>query len=236
MIEKWVKLSTDLEAATQTEVQRRYFPLLSSWPSNIVLHIFVDASTKAYGTVAYVTSISHTSMVMSKSRVAPLKKLTLPQLELMAAVTGARLASYLSNHLKVTKTVFWSDSQIVIYWLSSQKELKCFIQNRVKEIHQATNNATWNYCPTSDNPVNPADLLTRGISADDLSKSNLWTHGPPWLTNHDHWPEWKPNNVLRQSSFDKDQDTSEVTAEITDTSTNNNNLLKTNIAAIAELH
>jgi hypothetical protein len=101
---------------------------------------------------------------MSKSRVAPLKKLTLPQLELMAAVTGARLASYLSNHLKVTKIVVWSDSQIVIYWLSSQKELKCFIQNRVKEIHQATNNATWNYCPTSGNP---ADLLPRGISADD---------------------------------------------------------------------
>ena len=155
---------------------------------------------------------------MSKSRVAPLKKLTLPQLELMAAVTGARLASYLSNHLKVIKIVFWFDSQIVIYWFSSQKELKCFIQNRgVKEIHQATNNVIWNYCPTSDNP---ADLLTRGITADDLCKSNLWTHGPPWLTNHDHWPEWKPNNVLLQSSLDKDQETSEVTAEVTDTSTN----------------
>ena len=48
----------------------------------------------------------------------------------------------------------------------------------------------------------------------------MWTHGPPWLTNHDHWPEWKPNNVLLQSSFDKDQETSEVTAEVTDTSTN----------------
>ena len=113
--------------------------------------------------------------------------------------------------------MFWSDSQIVIYWLSFQKELKCFIQNRVKEIHQATNNTTWNYCPTSDNPV---DLLTRGISADDLSKSNLWTRGPTWLTNHDHWPEWKRNNVLLQSSLEKDQETSEVTAKITDPSTN----------------
>jgi hypothetical protein len=75
--------------------------------------------------ITNVTSSSHSYMVMSKSRVAPLKKLTLPQLELMAAVTGARLASYLSNHLKVIKIVFWSDSQIVIYWLSSQKELKC---------------------------------------------------------------------------------------------------------------
>ena len=48
----------------------------------------------------------------------------------------------------------------------------------------------------------------------------MWTHGPPWLTNHDHWPEWKPNNVLLQSSLDKNQETSEVTAEVTDTSTN----------------
>jgi hypothetical protein len=72
LIEKWVKLSTELEAATQTEVQRRYFSL-SSWPSNVALHIFVYASTKAYGTVAYVTSNSHNSMVMSKSRVAPKK-------------------------------------------------------------------------------------------------------------------------------------------------------------------
>ncbi|XP_028394462.1 uncharacterized protein LOC114518655 [Dendronephthya gigantea] len=146
-------------------------------------------------------------MVMSKSRVAPLKKLTLPQLELMAAVTGARLASYLSCHLKLTETVFWSDSQIVLHWLFSQKELKSFIKNRVKEIHQLTNNATWNYCPTSDNP---ADLLTRGISADSLSKSTLWDNGPHWLTNHANWPEWKPNMVLLQSSLNKDQDTNEA--------------------------
>ncbi len=205
LIAKWFELSADLETATQTEVQRRYFPLTPSWPSNAVMHIFVDASTKAYGTVAYVTS--DCSMVMSKSRVAPLKKLTLPQLELMAAVTGARLASYLSNHLKVIKTVFWSDSQIVIHWLSSQKELKCFVQNRVKEIHQLTNNATWNYCPTTDNP---ADLLTRGISADNLSKSTLWTTGPPWITNPDNWPAWNPSNAFLQSSLDEDQDASEV--------------------------
>ncbi len=114
---------------------------------------------------------------------------------------------HLSNHLKVIKTVFWSDSQIVIHWLSSQKELKCFVQNRVKEIHQLTNNATWNYCPTTDNP---ADLLTRGISADNLSKSTLWTTGPPWITNPDNWPAWNPSNAFLQSSLDEDQDASEV--------------------------
>ena len=119
-------------------------------------------------------------MAMSKSRVAPLKKLTLPQLELMAAVVGARLASYLRNQLKITRTVYWSDSQIVIHWLCSTKELKQFVKNRVIEIRKSTSNAIWNYCPSSDNP---ADLLTRGVRTDALIASEQWNNGPTWLTN-----------------------------------------------------
>ncbi|XP_028407550.1 uncharacterized protein LOC114530168 [Dendronephthya gigantea] len=85
MQNKWIGLSKNLESATRIQIQRKYFPLLPVWPSNVTLHIFVDASFKAYGTVAYLASGPHSTMVMSKTRVAPLKKLTLPQLELMAA-------------------------------------------------------------------------------------------------------------------------------------------------------
>ena len=141
---------------------------------------------------------------MSKSRVAPLKKLTLPQLELMAAVVGARLASYLRNQLKITRTVYWSDSQIVIHWLSSTKELKQFVKNRVIEIRKSTSNATWNYCPSSDNP---ADLLTRGVRTDALSASELWNNGPTWLTNQDSWPNWNPRTVLLQTLVPEDPQT-----------------------------
>jgi ribonuclease HI len=59
---------------------------------------------------------------MAKSRVAPLKKLTFPQLELMAAVLGARLSSYLQAHLQASDVYLWSDSQIVLHLLSSKKE------------------------------------------------------------------------------------------------------------------
>ena len=90
---KWLALSNDLDTATQTQIPRRYFLSSSTWPSNTTLYIFVDASVKAYGAVAYVANGTETSMVMTKTRVAPLKKLTLPQLELMAAVIKIILLS-----------------------------------------------------------------------------------------------------------------------------------------------
>ena len=151
------------------------FHITSEWPKDAELHIFVDASTKAYGAVAYVKSseADQASFVMAKSRVAPLKKLTLPQLELTAALIGARLGSYLRGKLHVTKTILWTDSQIVIHWLRSLKQLKPYVANRVTEIKTLTR--VWRYCPTSDNP---ADLLTRGISANQLKTAEIWSHGP----------------------------------------------------------
>ena len=139
--EKWLTLSKDLNTATKTEVSRRYFPSSSTWSTNNALHVFVDASVKAYGAVAYVTNGSETSLVMAKARVAPLKKLTLPQLELMAAVLRARLSSYLQTHLEVSTIYLWSNSQIVFHWLSSKKELKRLVLNRVTEIQSTTKNA-----------------------------------------------------------------------------------------------
>ena len=60
-----------------------------------------------------------------------------------------------------------------------------------------TNNASWRYCPSSDNP---ADLLTRGIQAQTLASFQLWKNGPAWLTQETNWPRWEPNSVLLQVS------------------------------------
>lgn len=130
---------------------------------------------------------------MAKSRVAPLKKRTLPQLELMATVVGARLASYLQSILNVSKSFFWSDSQIVLYWLSTSKPLKRFVHNRVKEVKELTSNSSWNYCPTTDNP---ADLLTRGMKTVQLTSSTLWAQGPSWLPDTAGWPTWNPTSTV----------------------------------------
>ncbi|CAG2185026.1 unnamed protein product [Mytilus edulis] len=151
------------------------------------LHVFVDASMKAYGAVAYMyLSKGHSAaLVMAKTRVAPVKKLTLPQLELMAAVIGARLTQHLKSTLECTDVTLWSDSQIVLQWLNTSKPLKRFVSNRIKEINELTEECKWKYCPTN---CNPADLLTRGITAKQFMESVLWKTGPTCLIqNEKHW-------------------------------------------------
>ncbi|CAG2243196.1 unnamed protein product [Mytilus edulis] len=129
----WTDLTKDLEKAIQFTIPRYYFSKPST-STELVLHVFTDASPKAYGAAAYLSNENETTLVMAKTRVAPVKCLTLPQLELMAAIIGARLAAHLHSTLNYPKIVFWSDSSIVLHWLTSTKTLKRFIANRVKEI------------------------------------------------------------------------------------------------------
>ena len=171
---QWHEVARNIEAAATTTLPRCFFPSSEMQSTTPYLHVFADASPKAYGAVSYITSGNQCSLVMAKSRVAPLKKLTLPQLELMAALTGARLASFVSQALKSRypnlKVKLWSDGEIVLHCLSSSKPLKQFVANRTKEIKGMFPIPYWNHCPTADNP---ADFLTRGISAEQLQNSSL---------------------------------------------------------------
>ena len=160
-------------------IPRQYFTSLQFFAQD--LHVFADASTKAYGAVAYFKQDNYTSLIMSKTRVSPLKVISLPRLELMAAVLASRLAKFILSSVKCPCNVYlWSDSQIVLYWINSCKKLKPFVNTRVSEITNAFPATVWHYCPTSDNP---ADLLTRGITFQQLALSTTWKHGPTWLTS-----------------------------------------------------
>ena len=108
----WTDLATDLNTVTSMRFARKF---LESGNDNLMLHIFVDASTRSYGAAAYICNNDQSRLVMAKNRVAPLKSLTLPQLELMAAVIGARLANHVRESLPSTEITFWSDSQIVVW-------------------------------------------------------------------------------------------------------------------------
>ncbi|GFR20820.1 uncharacterized protein TNCT_97481 [Trichonephila clavata] len=150
------------------------------------IHTFSDASIKAYGVVSYVRLKTSNKisvyLLASKSRVAPLKSLTLPRLELMGALLPARLAKEVSRVLngKVSTThYFWTYSTIALSWIQgSSSRWKVFVANRAKEIRSLTDKDSWHHCPGKDNP---SDLLTRDISADSLMNCDKWWNGQSFL-------------------------------------------------------
>ncbi|CAB3242550.1 unnamed protein product [Arctia plantaginis] len=167
------------------------------------LHIFTDASERAYGACIYVRSVnvqgsSRVHLLVSKNRVAPIKPTTIPKLELCGALLGARLCTEVLKALTlpINTCRFWCDSTIVLSWLSmSPNLLKPFVRNRVDEIQESTAGYTWNYVPSRDNP---ADLVSRGLQADLISECSLWWSGPHFLSKDEkYWPK-KPNESMKQ--------------------------------------
>ena len=191
--EEWLSIATDIQDAIDTSSIT--FPTHNPTRQTIKLHVFADASPRAYGAVAFICADNNVSFVMAKSRVAPLKQLSLPRLELMAALNATRLSKFIRDALQLLNITpyLWTDSQIVLHWLQSNKNLNTFVHHRVSEIHQLTKEATCNFCPTSDNP---ADLLTQGITSSQLKLSALWNHGPHWLTSISNWPTWQVTPAL----------------------------------------
>ncbi|GFR11977.1 uncharacterized protein TNCT_461911 [Trichonephila clavata] len=130
-------------------------------------------------------------------RVAPLKKLTLPRLELLAAVIAARLLCVVQPHFPSAKIYLWTDSLIVLHWIKSSKRWKQFVNNRVQEIKQKTSPANWYHCPGNQNP---ADKITRGCSVKQLSQDNSWKFGPPWLSDFkSSWPMQENSSICCDS-------------------------------------
>jgi ribonuclease HI len=185
LVTEWNEICTDMDKTRSTAIKPWYLST-DKQSTEYELHVFADASMKAYGAVAYLKCENETSFIISKSRVKPLKDITLPRLELLAAVIATQLAQLVNkslNQLNIKKITLWSDSQIVLHWINSQKKLPQFVQNRVTTIKNGPF-TDMKYCPTEDNP---ADQLTRGLTYTEFSQSSLWSNGPTWLQNSD-WP------------------------------------------------
>ena len=117
---RWIKIIQEIREAKELVIPRRYFTAIQFAVQD--LHVFANASTKAYGAVAYFSQDTYASLVMSKTRVAPLKTISLPRLELMAAVLATTLATFILSSIKCQCNVhLWSHSQIVLYWINIHK-------------------------------------------------------------------------------------------------------------------
>ncbi|XP_071640891.1 uncharacterized protein [Temnothorax longispinosus] len=184
------KLKEQLSVLKQVRVPRCV--KLATDPQLIQIHGFCDVSQKAYGACIYLRTKLGTSyrteLLCSKSRVAPLKAISLARLELQAAPLLAELMDKVSTSIDITqfKKFFWSDATITLYWITSlSRRWEVFVANRVSKIQRLTKIEDWRHVPSTDNP---ADILSRGIHPHELVEASLWWHGPTFLQYEDRWP------------------------------------------------
>lgn len=180
-VKVWLAIEKELSTVSQFA-----FPRWINFDSNqpVYLHVFTDASKSVIGSVAYLTQGTRCILLSSKSKLSPhgKKTLTIPQLELSAMLLGSQLGA---NLLEIVKKDFstvhvrlWTDSEISLHWLLSRRTLKSFIQNKVEAINRLFDSSFWGHTPSAENP---ADLVTRGCTAQSLLHSSLWFEGPSWI-------------------------------------------------------
>ncbi|XP_038119755.1 uncharacterized protein LOC119769945 [Culex quinquefasciatus] len=191
---EWFEIRESLTALSDIRVPRCVLV-----PNTVMheLHGFADASTVAYGANVYLRCIrgkgsAEANLLCAKSRVAPLKKLSVPNLELCAALLLAWLVVKVIETLDLELSVIelYSDSQIVLAWLKKDPNLlETFVRNRVIQILKFTGKFRWNYVRSADNP---ADIVSRGMSPKLLSRCPKWWKGLLPLTSAAYVPEEPP--------------------------------------------
>lgn len=192
---KFKRWSKELDSLISIRIPR-WLNFSKETTSSLAIHTFCDASQSAYATATFVRvqngPFVHVHLLQAKSRVAPLKRLTIPRLELLAAVIGVRQYTNIRDSLEGLeyRSYFWSDSSTVLAWISRENEWGTFVWNRVKEIRKSTNSSDWHHVPGH---LNPADLPSRGCSPKELSESKWW-EGPAWLRlPEQEWPKSLPD-------------------------------------------
>ncbi|XP_053692180.1 uncharacterized protein LOC128740643 [Sabethes cyaneus] len=194
LAEKWLTWVAVLPDVRNVRVPRCYRVITSANTTNDVqLHIFCDASENGIAAVAYFrfeeNGVIECAMIGSKTRVAPLKFLSIPRLELQAAVIGARLAGNIasSHRIKISQQIFWTDSRDVVCWIrSDHRRFSQFVAFRVSELLETTRVNDWRWVPTR---LNVADDGTKWQRLPDLRPTSRWFCGPDFLRKPENeWP------------------------------------------------
>ena len=192
----WNYLLSSMEKLGEINIPRFYFGEIKGKPEEIQLFGFCDSSQEAYAAVVYakvtVDGKSRVSLVMAKTRVAPLSRLTIPRLELLSSLILARLINTVKEALSPifsTEIVrCWTDSITAMHWIKGhEREWKLFVENRVQEIRKLVHQDLWDHCPGTDNP---ADIPTRNTGIVNFLNESQWIQGPEWLSmDETYWPK-----------------------------------------------
>ncbi|GFX32018.1 integrase catalytic domain-containing protein [Trichonephila clavipes] len=215
-MEEWMNFYQKLAKVNNFKIPRC---ILLPATIRIEIHGFSDASERAYAAVVYIKCFnesgqSQTRLLCSKSRVAPLKTLTIPRLELSAALLLSRLVKKVVPilQLSIHKIWMWTDSTIALAWIKTEPhKLKTFVSNRVAEIQALSKDYHWKHVSSKNNP---ADLIYRGCNVDELLKNEMWFSGPDLQTD-----EYEDNQLFPDPSY-RDELKCAVTLSMTECSSN----------------
>ncbi|XP_076301461.1 uncharacterized protein LOC143219343 [Lasioglossum baleicum] len=224
LADDWASLCADLKALERVRVPRTLFH--SAYHKQMEIHGFADASERAYGAVLYLRAKDENdhwrvTLITAKSKVAPIKQVSLPRLELCAAHLLARLAQRTRATLRIDDTTMhlWSDSTVTLGWIQAHpSRWKTYVANRVADIQRRVPEAQWHHVAGVNNP---ADCASRGLSPSQLLQWTLWWDGPGFLHsdehfapsrpyNHDHLPERKEQLVAVVNSAKENAEDNEI--------------------------
>ena len=130
---------------------------------------------------------------MGKSRLAPIKPVTIPRMKLSAAFVSTKLGKMARNELPINESFVWTDSIldcVLRHVENTSKRFQTFVANRNATIHDASSPTHWNYVDTHSNP---ADGASRGVPSNSLQR---WIEGPDFLSKSpDEWPK-RPEEIV----------------------------------------
>ncbi|XP_062701620.1 uncharacterized protein LOC109433489 [Aedes albopictus] len=197
VLEEWIRWSKLLERISEARVPRCFFASSGATIKDKQIHVFVDASENAYACVAYIRSSyeddePRCTLIAAKTKVAPLRPLSIPRLELQAALVGARLLDGICKSLTIPvgARYLWSDSTTVLAWLRSEtRRYHQFVGFRVGEILSITTVDEWRKIPSK---INVADQATKWRDGPSFDPKDWWFSGPDFL--RDPMENWMEQN------------------------------------------
>lgn len=208
-IEEWLNIRQQFITSCAVKIPR--WIGLTNRNQHVSLQGFCDASEKAIASVVFIriqNDTQHVSctLLAAKTKVAPLRKTSIPRLELNAAVLLANLMNKVKEALKIPdiQQQAWTDSEIVLHWLASHpSRWKTYVAHRVADIQNSLPSHHWRHVVSAQNP---ADCASRGMSREEIEQFKLWWHGPEFLSkNESEWPSHKLNITHYQNLEEKNQ-------------------------------
>lgn len=191
---QWKRWLDDLPKLGEIQVDRCFKPREFDKLDEAQLHLFSDASRQGYAAVGYLrlkdaSNQIHCAFVMGKARLAPIREISIPRLELTAAVISVKLSKMIREELDVSiqRVYYWTDSMSVLKCINNEsKRFHTFESNRLTVIHNGSSPSEWHYVNRDDNP---ADDGSKGLKLDGMLNNNRWLKGPKFLwQDESHWP------------------------------------------------